>query len=195
MTVIQKKAMNGTMEIRWHGRGGQGAVTSSELLGYAAINEGKYALSFPSFGAERRGAPILAFNRIGEEHIRIRAEVSEPDIVVVLDPALLRIVNVALGLKPGGIVIVNTKKSAQQLRDEFGFNSSLATVNAIRIAQDILKAPITNTAMLGALVKGREVVKLDSLIEPVKDRFGRVGEVNVEAMKRAYEETVVSEVG
>ncbi|MFP3975864.1 MAG: 2-oxoacid:acceptor oxidoreductase family protein [Chloroflexota bacterium] len=186
--------MNGTIEIRWHGRGGQGAVTSSELVSYAAINEGKYALSFPSFGPERRGAPVLAFNRVGEEHIRIRAEVTEPDIVVVLDPGLLRVVNVASGLKPGGIIIVNTRKSAQQLRDEFGFDCTLGTVNATRIAWDILKVPITNTAMVGALVKGKEVVKLDSLIEPVKDRFGRIGDINVEAMKKAYEETVVSEV-
>ena len=100
----------GLVEIRWHGRGGQGAVTSAELLAKAAIEEGKYAQAFPAFGAERRGAPVLAFNRINSrEPIRIRAEVTEPDIVVVLDPRLLRIVNATSGLKEKGILVINSK--------------------------------------------------------------------------------------
>lgn len=91
------------VEIRWHGRGGQGAVTSAELLAKAAINEGKYAQAFPAFGAERRGAPVQAFDRVrGKEPIRIRAEITEPDVVVVLDSGLLRVVNITSGLKEGG---------------------------------------------------------------------------------------------
>ena len=105
-------AKNQMMEIRWHGRGGQGAVTSAELVAQAAISEGKYGQAFPSFGPERRGAPVLAFVRIdSQEPIRIRAEITDPDVVVVLDPGLLTIVNVAAGLKKDGIVIINTKKS------------------------------------------------------------------------------------
>ncbi len=186
--------MKGTTEIRWHGRGGQGAVTSSDLVSYAAISEGKYALSFPSFGPERRGAPVQAFNRISDKHIRIRAEVTEPDIIIVLDPGLFQVINVASGLKEGGIIIVNTQKSAEQIRKENNFQFRLATVNATQIALDVLKLRITNTAMVGALVKGSQVVKFDSLIQPVKDRFGRLADRNIEAMKRAYQETIISEV-
>ena len=189
----RKVTVSKLIEIRWHGRGGQGAVTSSELVSHAAISEGKYALSFPSFGPERRGAPVLAFNRIDEEPIRIRTEITKPDIVVVLDPGLLRVINAASGLKRGGMLIINTRKSPEEIRGEFGFKSKLATVNATRIAWDILKVPITNTTMVGALIKGREIVKLESLVEPLRERFGRIADINIEAMKRAYEETVVKE--
>jgi pyruvate ferredoxin oxidoreductase gamma subunit len=105
---------NNLVEIRWHGRGGQGAVTSAELLAQAAISEGKYAQAFPSFGPERRGAPVQAFNRIDrQEPVRIRADITEPDVVVVLDPGLLSIVNVTSGLKENGMVIINTSKPNQ----------------------------------------------------------------------------------
>jgi len=185
---------NKLIEIRWHGRGGQGAVTSAELLAQAAISEGKYAQAFPSFGPERRGAPVLAFVRIdSKEPIRVRAEIREPDVVVVLDPGLLSIVDVASGLKAGGLVIINTRKQAEQLREEFGFSGSLATIDAKSIAMEILGVPITNTTMVGALVRATGVVKLESLVEPLKHRFGRLAERNIEAMKRAYEQTLVKE--
>ena len=187
---------NQLVEIRWHGRGGQGAVTSAELLAQAAINEGKYAQAFPSFGAERRGAPVLAFVRISKnEPIRIRAEVTEPDIVVVLDAGLLRIMDVTSGLKDDGILVINTKKKPEPIREEFGINCSLATVNATSIARQILGVPITNTSMVGAVVKVTGVVQLESLVEPLRHRFGRLAERNINAMKRAYEETLVQERG
>ena len=180
------------IEIRWHGRGGQGAVTSAELLAQAAISEGKYAHAFPSFGPERRGAPVLAFVRIStKEPIRIRAEITQPDVVVVLDPSLLRIANVTSGLKANGIAVINTKKSAGQLRKEFGINCSLATVDATSIAKEILGVPITNTTMVGAVLRATEVVKIDSLVEPLQHRFDRLAERNIKAMKRAYEETLI----
>jgi len=183
-------------EIRWHGRGGQGAVTSAELLARAAIDEGKYAQAFPSFGPERRGAPVLAFVRISStQPIRVRAEVTHPDAVVVLDPSLLRIVNVTAGLKNDGILIINTKKKAEQIREEFGFDSRLATVDATSIAREILGVPITNTSMVGAMIKATGVVELKSLEEPLKDRFGRLAERNINALKKAYEETQVEERG
>jgi len=182
----------GFTEIRWHGRGGQGAVTSAELVAQAAINEGKYAQAFPAFGAERRGAPVVAFVRISSnEPIRVRAEIAEPDVVVVLDPGLLRIVDVTSGLKANGMLVVNTKKQPEQIRQEFNINWSLATVDATKIAQELLGVPIVNTSMVGALLKATGVVKLASLFEPLRRRFGRLAERNIEAMKRAHQETLV----
>jgi pyruvate ferredoxin oxidoreductase gamma subunit len=182
------------IEIRWHGRGGQGAVTSAEILAEAAISEGKYAQAFPSFGPERRGAPVLAFVRISDDQpIRIRSSITEPDVVVVLDPGLLRIVNVASGLKPGGVVIVNTIKNAAQIQKEFNINATVATVGATKIAMEILGVPITNTTMIGSVVRVTEAVKQESLNEPINKRFGRLAGKNIDAMKRAYAETVIEE--
>ncbi len=187
---------NNLIEVRWHGRGGQGAVTSAELLARAAISEGKYAQAFPSFGPERRGAPVLSFVRIsGKEPIRIRAEITQPDVVVVLDPGLLGIVNITSGLKADGMVVINTKKSAEQIKQDFGINSSLATVDATKIARELLGVPITNTTMVGALIKATDVVGLESVVEPLRHRFGRLAEKNIDAMKRAYEDTMVKERG
>ena len=111
--------------------------------------------------------------------------------MVVLDPGLLGIVNVTSGLKPNGIVVINTKKSAEQIREEFGISSVIATVDATKIARELLGVPITNTTLIGAVVKTTELVKLDSLLEPLRHRFGRLAERNINAMNRAYEETVV----
>ena len=182
------------VEIRWHGRGGQGAVTSAELLAQAAISEGKYAQAFPSFGPERRGAPVLAFVRISSKQpIKIRAEITQPDVVVVLDSGLLPIVNITSGLKADGMVIVNTRKQAEQLRQEFSISWRLATIDATSIARETLGVPITNTTMIGALIRATDIVKLESLFEPLRHRFDRLAERNINAMKRAYEETLVKE--
>lgn len=182
----------GLVEIRWHGRGGQGAVTSAELLAQAAINEGKYAQAFPAFGAERRGAPVVAFVRIDDEKpIRVRAEIEVPDVVVVLAADLLRVVDVSSGLKDDGVMVLNTPKTADQIVKEFGFKWKLATVDATRIAREMLGVPIVNTAMVGALLKASAVAKLDSLIDPLKHRFGRLADKNINAMKKAYEETTI----
>ena len=184
---------NKLVEIRWHGRGGQGAVTSAELLARAAINEGKYAQAFPSFGPERRGAPVLSFVRISNEQIRIRSEITDPDVVVVLDPSLLRMTNVTSGLKDKGTLVINTRKSAEEIKTEFDIKQRLATVDATKIARETLGVPITNTTMIGALLKTTDVVNLESLVEPVKERFHRLADRNINAMKRAYEETMVKE--
>ncbi|HUU07912.1 MAG TPA: 2-oxoacid:acceptor oxidoreductase family protein [Dehalococcoidales bacterium] len=184
--------INQLVEIRWHGRGGQGAVTSAELLARAAIDEGKYAQAFPSFGPERRGAPVLSFVRVdSQQPIRNRAGIQEPDVVVVLDTTLLAITKITAGLKADGIVVINTRKPVAELRREFGINCPLATVDATTIAREVLGIPITNTTMLGALVKATGIVKLESLEEPLKQRFGRLAERNIAAMKRAYQETLV----
>ena len=185
---------NKLIEIRWHGRGGQGAVTSAELLARAAIDEGKYAQAFPSFGPERRGAPVLAFDRINSKNpIRIRAGITEPDIVVVLDPSLVGIVDVTSGLKKKGTLVINTRRPLQDIESEFGTKWQLAIIDATKIARESLGIPIVNTTMLGALLRATGVVKLESLVEPLNHRFGRLGERNIEAMKKAYEQTLVKE--
>jgi len=185
---------NKLYEVRWHGRGGQGAVTSAELVAQAAILEGKYGQAFPSFGPERRGAPVVAFVRVNQDQpIRIRAEITIPDAVVVLDPGLLQVVNVTAGLKPDGIVIINTKKTPEQIRSEFNIKQKLAVVNATIIAREILGVNIVNTTMVGALLRATGLVQLDSLVEPLKTRFGKLADKNFASMKTAYEQTVIKE--
>ena len=179
------------IEIRFHGRGGQGSVTCAELLALAAIGEGKYAQAFPSFGPERRGAPVVAFCRISDEPIRIRANVYEPDIVVVLDASLLKIVKVASGLKQNGILITTSKDSPERVKEDLIIRNRLAVVDAIKISLEVLGVPITNTAMLGSLVRASGLVKKESFIPPFKERFGRIAEKNISAFERAYQETVL----
>jgi 2-oxoacid:acceptor oxidoreductase gamma subunit (pyruvate/2-ketoisovalerate family) len=175
------------IEVRFHGRGGQGAVTAARLLADAAFQEGKYCQAFPSFGAERRGAPVLAFTRIDDRPIRIRTLVYEPNHVVVLDPTLLEVVNVAAGLKRGGIVVVNTKGVPKELKA-----GKVATVDATGIALEFLGVPITNTAMLGALARATKIVSLNSVVKAIESYFGgKVAEKNVAAVKAAYEGTSI----
>jgi len=177
------------LEIRLHGRGGQGAVTSAELVAEAAINEGKYAQAFPSFGPERRGAPVRAFIRVDKEPIRLRNEVDEPDVVVVLDPTLTSVVNVTEGLKQDGLVIVNTSKSADEIKKEYKIKARVATVNATRIATEILGRPIANTTMIGALLKTTGVIDIASLKEAFAHRFGKLGEKNFKSCQTAFNDT------
>ena len=179
------------IEIRLHGRGGAGAVTSAELMAIAAINLGKYAQAFPSFGPERRGAPVVAFCRIDDKQIKLRNNINKPNIVLVLDPSLLHIVNVAAGLRQGGIVVINSRFSCEDLRKEFGFTCSIAAVDATTIAREATGLPITNVAMLGALLKACEIFEPDALIGPVNKRFGRIAEKNLIAFHRAFAETSV----
>jgi len=170
------------IEVRFHGRGGQGAVTAARLLAEAAFLEGKYCQAFPFLGAERRGAPVLAFTRIDSKPIRIRTQVYEPNHVVVLDPTLLEAVNVASGLKRGGRIVINSK-----VPHKF-HGAKAAFVDATSIAIETLGAPITNTAMLGALAKATKLVSLDSIIKAIKSTFkGKLAEKNVAAIKMAYE--------
>ncbi len=181
------------VEIRFHGRGGQGAVTSAELTALAAIEEGKYAQAFPSFGPERRGAPVMAFVRVSKDPIVTREKVYNPNVVIVLDPTLLKIVNVEAGLQKGGIVIINTAKSEAEIRKETGIKAKLALVDASKIAMETMRVPITNTTMLGALVKAAKVVELKGLEHPIKVRFGPIADRNIKACTRAFEETKVVE--
>jgi 2-oxoacid:acceptor oxidoreductase gamma subunit (pyruvate/2-ketoisovalerate family) len=176
------------IEIRWHGRGGQGTVTSVELLALAAIEEGKYAQGFPAFGPERRGAPVMAYNRVAEKPIKIRSGIYHPDVVVVLDPSLVGLVNVTDGLKPGGLLIVNTSKPAEILREKLKYKGKLATIDATCIAREELGVPIANTTMLGAVMKMTKVLNMESLDGPIEERFGKIANKNKNALKRAYKD-------
>lgn len=179
------------LEVRWHGRGGQGAVTSVELLALAAIGEGRFAQGFPSFGPERRGAPVAAFNRVDEKRIRRRCVIASPDVVVVLDESLIGLVNVTDGLKPDGVLVVNTSRTAEEIRKALNYKGRLAMVDASAIAVRELGTPITNTTMLGALIKATKVVKLASVAAPLEHRFGRIAPRNQKALQRAYDEVKI----
>ncbi len=184
----------GLTEIRWHGRGGQGSVTSAELLAKAAIAEGKYAQAFPAFGPERRGAPLIAFDRIdSQKPIFLRAEIKQPDVVVVNDPTLLKVIKVTAGLKENGWLIINTKKDFAEIEKIVGDNWRLALVDATSIAREVLGVLIVNTAMLGAVIKAVGVIDPKSLYEPIEERFGRLAEKNYNAMQQAYEKCRVKE--
>jgi pyruvate ferredoxin oxidoreductase gamma subunit len=171
------------IEITFHGRGGQGAVTAARLLAEAAFLEGKLCQAFPTFGAERRGAPVCAFTRISENPIRTRSQVYSPDHVVVLDSSLIQVVNVCEGMKENGWVVVNSKKPLElQAR-------RLAIVDATKIAVETIGRPIVNTAMLGAFAKVTGLVSLDSLVKVVERHFSGKGAVgNINALRAAYEE-------
>ncbi|OGO04776.1 MAG: pyruvate synthase [Chloroflexi bacterium RBG_13_54_8] len=180
------------IEVRIHGRGGQGAVTSAELLALAAISEGKYAQAFPSFGPERRGAPVQAFVRVDDKPIRVRAEVKQPDVVAVLDPGLLDIVDVTGGLKDSGTIIVNTKKTAQEIKSKFGNRWRVAVVDASTIARETIGVAIVNTTMIGAILQVTGMVNMASLEEPLMHRFGPRAGSNLQACKKAYEATLMA---
>ena len=180
------------IEIRFHGRGGQGAVTAANILAYTAYKAGLWGQAFPFFGAERRGAPVKAFARISKRRVRMRSMIREPDYLVILDPSLPKLVDVFSGLKPDGAVIINSPEKPD-------FSSMYRTyyVNASKIAIDrglvIAGWPLVNTAILGALVKLLKI-PIDTLEEAIIDYVGeRMGPKNAEAARQAYEEVVCVE--
>ena len=182
--------MKKIVEVRWHGRGGQGAWTASELLARAAISEGKYVQSFPEFGPERMGAPVTAFTRISTEPIQIHCAVYNPDVVAVLDPTLVKTVPVAEGLNEQGTIIVNSKDAPAEIRKTLNTHKGKVwAVPATEIAVRILGIPITNTAMLGAVARVTEIVSLESIEKIVKERFRRdIAEKNFAVIKEAHKE-------
>jgi len=176
-------------EVRIHGRGGQGGVTAAQLIAEAAYREGKYAVAFPHFGAERRGAPVAAFVRISDEPIYLRSQIYNPDYVLVLDPVLPRMVDVTRGLKDGGCVIINTTHSPEEL----GFGGyKVATVDATSIALEVglvvAGFPVVNTPMMGAFAGATGEVQLETILEVIREKWpGPGGEKNVKAAQLAYE--------
>ncbi len=175
-------------EIIFHGRGGQGAVVGADILADAAMRDGKYSQSFPTFGAERRGAPVMAFTRINDKPIRVRCQIYEPDYVIVLDQTISKTTNLTSGLKPDGSVIINTPLTADKVREEKIVNQGkIFPIDATSIATKILGSPILNTVILGAFSAATGEVKLKSLFEAVESRFSKVvAEKNNKAMEEAY---------
>jgi len=188
--------MSKTVEIRWHGRGGQGAKTASELLAQAAFNTGKYVQGFPEYGPERMGAPIAAFNRIADERIRVHSNVYEPNYVVVVDETLLECVDVTAGLKEDGAIVVNTPKSPDEIRPFLdGFKGKVCTIDARTIAEECIGRNIPNTPMLAAIVKVSGVMNDEAFIsdmaQSLQNKFAdkpHVIEGNMQAVKRAVSE-------
>jgi len=178
------------IEIRIHGRGGQGAVIASKLLASAVFREGKHVQSFPSFGVERRGAPVTAFTRIDDRPIRLRCQIYEPDHLVILDPTLLKAVDVTAGLKPGGWVIINSSRPPSSFELPPCYRVATVDANAIAIRHRLgpANAPIVNTAILGAFARITGIVGLAAILEAVREGVPVKQEDNVVATQEAYDE-------
>lgn len=164
--------MSKTVEIRWHGRGGQGAKTACLLLADAAFSSGKYVQGFPEYGPERMGAPITAYNRISDERCTVHSNIYDPDYVVVVDESLIETVDVTKGLNPEGAIIVNTPKSPAEVRKELGnYPGRVCTIDARRISEEILGKNFPNTPMLAAAVKVSGVVDADQFVSNMEASF------------------------
>ncbi|MEM2727275.1 MAG: pyruvate ferredoxin oxidoreductase subunit gamma [Archaeoglobaceae archaeon] len=175
------------IEVRFHGRGGQGVVTAADFLAVAGFKEGYYTLSFPTFGAEKRGTPVASFLRISDEPIVVRDEIYTPDYVVVLDPSVFESVNVVSGLKQNGMLIANYPKGSEDLKMDLKIKGKVLTVNATKLSMKILGRPITNTAMVGALVGATGILKLETLKETIEELFeGSLAEKNKQLIEEAY---------
>ena len=186
--------MERVTEIRWHGRGGQGVVTAAKLLAESALEQDKYFQAMPEYGAERMGAPIQAFTRIGDQPIDLHCNITNPNIVVVLDQTLLGTISVAQGLTDDGVVLINSGRSPKEIRSDLGIaHGKVYSVDATQIALDTIGKPIPNTPMLGALIKVTGMINLDTVLDHLKKSFGKkfaqeLIDANVNAVRRAYEE-------
>ena len=184
------------VEIRWHGRGGQGAKTAALLFADAAMNSGKFIQAFPEYGPERMGAPVQSFNRLSEEPITLHCGITSPDIVIILDPTLIATVDVTAGLKDDGIIIINTLSSPEEIRKKMGIKGKkIFTVDASGISKNTLGREIPNTPMLGALIKVSGLLAIKSVLDDTKKKLEKkfsskpeLIEGNIQAIKRAYEE-------
>ncbi|MDR2528036.1 MAG: 2-oxoacid:acceptor oxidoreductase family protein [Synergistaceae bacterium] len=184
------------IEIRWHGRGGQGAKTASLLLADAAFNTGKYVQGFPEYGPERMGAPITAYNRISDERCTVHSNIYDPDYVAVVDATLLSAVDVTKGLKPGGAIIINSEKSPEDLRPLLkGFTGKVCTIDAAKISEEELGRSFPNTPMLGAVVKVSGVIPEEDFAADMEGSFKhkfatkpQVIDGNMKALRRSMRE-------
>ncbi|MEM5871487.1 MAG: pyruvate ferredoxin oxidoreductase subunit gamma [Candidatus Aenigmatarchaeota archaeon] len=172
------------IEIRIHGRGGQGAVTSAELLAIAAFKDGKYSQAMPKFGPERRGSPVEAYCRISNEFITLRTHVYEPDYIIVLDSSLANVVDFTSGLNNNGIILINSNEAKSFSKFK------TISIDADKIAMETFGRPIPNTVMLGAFAKATNIISLKSLLEAIEERFENkeLAEKNKIAIKKAYDE-------
>lgn len=188
--------MENVTEIRWHGRGGQGAKTAALLLADVAFKTGKYVQGFPEYGPERMGAPITAYNRISENEIRVHSNIYNPEFVVVVDEGLLDVVNVADGIHEDGAIVINTKKAPDEIKHKLnGFKGSVYTIDAKKVSVACLGRYFPNTPMLAAIVKVSGVMDWDTFLNEMENSFQHkfsskpeVIEGNMNALKMAYEE-------
>ena len=188
--------MNNLIEIRWHGRGGQGAKTASLLLADAAFNTGKYIQGFPEYGPERMGAPITAYNRISDKPITIHSNIYEPDYVVVVDDTLLESVPVTAGLKKEGAIVINTTKSPEYLKEKLnGYDGNIYTIDARKVSEETLGKYFPNTPILAAIVKVTGIMSDEAFLEDMKGSFKHkfakkpeVIEGNMKALELALKE-------
>ncbi|MDE6687450.1 MAG: 2-oxoacid:acceptor oxidoreductase family protein [Lachnospiraceae bacterium] len=188
--------MSELVEIRWHGRGGQGAKTAALLLADVAFNIGKHVQGFPEYGPERMGAPITAYDRISDQEIRVHSNIYEPNYVAVVDETLLHTVDVTRGIKKGGAILINTERSSEELMPELnGYEGRIYTINAREICDRTLGKYFPNTPMLAAIVKITGIMEPDRFLEEMKKslqhKFAKKPEVlegNMEALKMALEE-------
>jgi pyruvate ferredoxin oxidoreductase gamma subunit len=189
-----EKVMEHMIEIRWHSRAGQGAVTAAETLAAAALREGKHVQAFPEFGPERMGAPLRAFNRISPSPIRIHGVVEEANVVVVVDPSLLGAIPVDENVAPDGIIVANTTRSVDEARSLLTLNGQrVACIDATQIAVDCFGMQKPNTPMLGAIARTTNLISLDTLLAEVEETFSKkfppeLVKGNLQAIRRAYEE-------
>ena len=188
--------MKDLIEIRWHGRGGQGAKTASLLLADAAFNTGKYIQGFPEYGPERMGAPITAYNRISTSPIRVHSNIYEPDYVVVVDDTLLTAVDVTAGLKEDGAIVINTTKTIEEIQNMLnGYKGSVYTIDARKVSEEALGKYFPNTPMLAAIVKVTEIMPEQDFLRDMegsfKHKFAKKPEVidgNMKALSLALEQ-------
>ena len=176
-------------EVKFYGRGGQGAVVASIILANAAFREGKFVQAFPFYGIERRGAPVAAYTRIDTRLIRVRGQAGSPDVVVVLDPYLITALDITRNVKPGGLIILNTGKKASDFdfSGKFKVFTCNATTIAIKHGLGSNTAPIVNTTILGAFSKASGFVKLDSILEAIPDKISIKLCENIKAAKEAFD--------
>jgi len=175
-------------EIVFHGRGGQGAVTSSQILAIAAFYDGKYSQSFPNFGVERSGAPVESYTRISNNFINLRQHVYNPTYVLVLDSSLINTVDVTKGLQRGGMIIVNTNKKAEELELKGDFK--VKTIDITRIAVEVIGKPFVNIASLGALSEFTKIVSVDAIKKAIDEKMGnrgKIAELNKAAVQKVAE--------
>jgi pyruvate ferredoxin oxidoreductase gamma subunit len=185
------------LEIRWHGRGGQGTVTAAKVLAEASMAEGKNVQAFPEYGPERMGAPLRAYNRISGKPMTLHCQVTNPAVVAVVDPTLIETVDVTDGATLDAVFVINTQKSPAELRKKLGLKKTqkVFSVDANRISIETIGRVMPNTPMLGALTKATGVINLDTLLKDIRASFGKkfsekIINNNLDAARRAYEEVV-----
>jgi pyruvate ferredoxin oxidoreductase gamma subunit len=188
--------MQGLTEIRWHGRGGQGAVTAAKMTAELALGQGKYFQAFPEYGPERSGAPIVAFTRVSDQPIQVYSGIEHPDIIAVLDPSLLSVVDVTKGAPDDAVLLINSDLPPAELRSKYAIKGlRLYSIGATKIAVETIGRAIPNTPMVGALTRITGLFPIDKVVDFLREDFGKkfppkVVEGNIKAITRSYEEVM-----